>query len=154
MNLRIIQVGKTREAWIKRGVDEYLKRLQAFIKLDVLELSDTSLKIAGSVASVKAKEAAHILSKIEPEDYMILLDERGLDKTSLEFSAFLTNISDKKRVVFVIGGVYGSDPSLQARADQTLRLSAMTFTHQMARLVLVEQLYRAMMISANRQYHY
>lgn len=154
MNLRIIQIGKTREPWIKAGVEEYLKRLQPFIKLEVLELSDTSLKIAGTPEAVKAKEAALILSKLEPEDYVILLDERGLDKTSLEFSGFLTNISDRKRVVFVIGGVYGTDPCLRKRADLMLRLSAMTFTHQMARLVLVEQIYRAMMISSGRSYHY
>lgn len=154
MNLRIIQIGKTREPWIKAGVEEYLKRLQPFIKLEVLELSDTSLKIAGSPAAVKAKEAASILNKIEPEDFVILLDEKGLDKTSLEFSGFLTSISDRKRVVFVIGGVFGTDPGLHKRADLILRLSAMTFTHQMARLVLVEQLYRAMMISSGRSYHY
>lgn len=154
MNLRIIQIGKTKEPWIKAGVDEYLKRLQAFVKLEVLELSDTSLKIAGSAAAVKAREAITILHKIEVDDYVILLDERGVDKTSLEFSGFLTNISDRKRVTFVIGGVYGTDPSLQQRADVIMRLSAMTFTHQMARLVLVEQLYRAMMISAGRSYHY
>lgn len=154
MNLRIIQIGKTREPWIKAGVDEYLKRLQAFVKLEVLELSDTSLKIAGSPAAVKSKEAITILNKIEAEDYLILLDERGVDKTSLEFSGFLTNISDRKRVTFVIGGVYGTDPSLHQRADLIMRLSAMTFTHQMARLVLAEQLYRAMMISAGRSYHY
>lgn len=154
MNLRIIQIGKTKEPWIKAGVEEYLKRLQAFIKLEVMELSDTSLKIAGSPAAVKAKEAISILHKIEPEDFVVLLDETGIDKTSLEFSGFLTSISDRKRVVFVIGGVFGTDPSLHRRADLMLRLSAMTFTHQMARLVLVEQLYRAMMISSGRSYHY
>lgn len=154
MNLRIIQIGKTKEPWIKAGVDEYLKRLQAFVKLEVLELADTSLRIAGSATAVKAREAITILHKIEADDYVILLDERGIDKTSLEFSGFLTNISDRKRVTFVIGGVYGTDPSLQQRADVIMRLSAMTFTHQMARLVLVEQLYRAMMISAGRSYHY
>ncbi|MDZ4182932.1 MAG: 23S rRNA (pseudouridine(1915)-N(3))-methyltransferase RlmH, partial [Candidatus Cloacimonadaceae bacterium] len=81
------------------------------------------------------------------------LDETGAHKSSLEFSRYLTSLSERKSVVFVIGGVFGTDNALKQRADMILSLSAMTFTHQMVRLILIEQIYRAFMISHNRNYH-
>jgi 23S rRNA (pseudouridine1915-N3)-methyltransferase len=154
MNLRLIQFGKSKDKWLIEGVSEYQKRLQAFCKLEILELADESLKTNSSIEQVKLKEAQSCLSKIESTDYLILLDETGEMKSSLEFSGFLTNISENKRVVFVIGGVYGTAAILKERANQVLSLSRMTFTHRMARLILVEQIYRAMMIKNNRSYHY
>ncbi|HOH47075.1 MAG TPA: 23S rRNA (pseudouridine(1915)-N(3))-methyltransferase RlmH, partial [Candidatus Cloacimonadota bacterium] len=91
---------------------------------------------------------------ISREDYHIVLDERGQQKSSLEFSSFLTNISDRQNVVFVIGGVFGTSAALKQRADLLFSLSAMTFTHRFARLILMEQIYRAIMIKNNRPYHY
>lgn len=84
---------------------------------------------------------------------MVLLDEKGETKSSLEFSRYLTNISIGKRIVFVIGGVYGSSDELKASADACLSLSRLTFTHRISRLILIEQIYRAMMIINGRQYH-
>lgn len=154
MNFRIIQLGKTKEAWLASGIDEYVKRLGAFVKLEITELADTSLKTAGTIDAVKQKEAEAIQSKLDKDDYVILLDESGERKTSLEFSSFLSSLSASKHVVFVIGGVYGVADSLRKRANACLSLSPMTFTHRMVRLILVEQLYRAFMIQANRSYHY
>lgn len=154
MKLRIIQVGRTKEDWLKQGIEEYRKRLRAFVKLDVTEVPDTSLRVAGDIATVKSREASLCLKQIGPDDYLVLLDETGEMKTSLEFSAFLAKLSAEKTVVFLTGGVYGADPQLKARANLCLSLSAMTFTHQMVRLILIEQIYRALMIHHNRAYHY
>ncbi|MEF3694730.1 MAG: 23S rRNA (pseudouridine(1915)-N(3))-methyltransferase RlmH [Candidatus Cloacimonadota bacterium] len=154
MNLRLIQFGKSKDAWLLEALAEYQKRLQAFCKLEILELPDESLKHNPSPAQVMDKEAVLCLQKLNRDDYLILLDERGQQKSSLEFSSFLTNISDRQNVVFVIGGVFGTSEVLKARADFLLSLSAMTFTHRFARLILIEQVYRAMMIKNNRSYHY
>ncbi|MDY0151961.1 MAG: 23S rRNA (pseudouridine(1915)-N(3))-methyltransferase RlmH [Candidatus Cloacimonas sp.] len=153
MKITIIQIGKTKDAWLKEGIDEYLKRLTPFANIEVIELADTSIKTMGNPEAVKQKEALTILKRIDRDDYLILLDEKGLQKNSLEFADFLFSISDIRNLVFVIGGVFGVAESVKERADSCLALSKLTFTHRMARLILCEQLYRSMMIKANRSYH-
>jgi 23S rRNA (pseudouridine1915-N3)-methyltransferase len=153
MTLRIIQFGKTKDRWLQEGIDEYLKRLAPFVRIDTRELPDCSIKNTSGPDEVRASEAASCLKQIAGEDYVVLLNEQGAPKTSLEFSAFLNKLSTVKTLVFVIGGVYGTGPSLNDRADATLSLSPMTFTHRMTRLILVEQIYRAMMINSGRSYH-
>lgn len=128
MNLRLIQFGKSKDKWLIEAVSEYQKRLQAFCKLEIVELADESLKTNSGIEQVKQKEAQSCLSKIESNDYLVLLDETGEMKSSLEFSGFLTNISENKRVVFVIGGVYGTAAILKERANQVFSLSRLTFT--------------------------
>lgn len=154
MNLRVIQFGKTKENWLKDAIAEYLKRLRPMVSLEIVELPDTSISKAGTVDKVKSAEAATCLSRISDDDFVVILDEHGELKSSLEFSSFLTSLSDKRNVVFVIGGVYGLDGKVLNRANSRFSLSPLTFTHQMARLILLEQIYRALMIKANRQYHY
>ncbi|PKN74059.1 MAG: hypothetical protein CVU50_00345 [Candidatus Cloacimonetes bacterium HGW-Cloacimonetes-3] len=153
MKITIIQIGKTKDAWMNEGIAEYLKRLSAFISVEVLELPDTSIKTAGNAEAVKDKEAQTVLKRLTPDDYVILLDEHGEQKTSLEFADFLVSLSERQRIVFVIGGVFGAAQVIKTRADNTIALSKLTFTHRMARLILCEQIYRAMMIKANRSYH-
>lgn len=153
MKISIIQIGKTKDEWLSEGIAEYVKRLSAFTKLEILELQDESLKICGNPDKVKEKEALSILKRIKKDDYMILLDEKGKMKTTLEFSDFLINISETKNPVFVIGGVFGVASSVLERANSCIALSKLTFTHRMARLILCEQIYRAYMIKANRSYH-
>ena len=103
---------------------------------------------------VKAKEASKCLKRINSDDYVILLDEQGEEQTSLEFANFLANLSENKKIVFIIGGAYGTHQSIKEISNYSLKLSAMTFTHEMVRLILLEQLYRAEMINHNRPYHY
>jgi len=153
VKINIIQVGKTKDAWLSEGIAEYHKRLTPFVKLSFTEIPDSSLKNADNREMVKQTEAINILKHVGEDDYLILLDEKGTEKTSLEFSDFLVSISNRKQVVFVIGGVYGVHRSVFERSDSQLALSRFTFTHRMARLILIEQLYRAMMIKANRNYH-
>lgn len=153
MKIKLIQVGKTKDKWLQEGIDEYLKRLSAFAKIQVYEVADESLKSNPNPEAVKEKEAQNIFKQLRQDDYLILLDESGSQKTSLEFSEFLVNILAERDPVFVIGGVYGVAQSVFQRADSCLALSRFTFTHRMARLILVEQIYRAFMINANRAYH-
>lgn len=124
------------------------------LKLEWVELTDVSIVTAGSPENVKSREAQTILKHLRPDDYVILLDERGEQKSSLEFSAFMSKLSEMKSVAFVVGGVYGTDVTVRERANQFLSLSALTFTHQMVRLILLEQIYRALMIQSKRAYHY
>jgi len=152
VKIKLIQVGKTKDKWLQEGIDEYLKRLSAFTKTEIFEVADESLKYNANPEMVKEKEALNILKQLKPDDYLILLDERGNQKTSLEFSEFLVSLSGKD-LVFVIGGIFGVDQSVAERANFRLSLSKLTFTHRMSRLILCEQLYRAMMIKANRSYH-
>lgn len=113
-----------------------------------------SLKNYPNTDTVKAKEAELILKNILPDDYVILLDERGIQKSSLDFAAYLSTLYVIKRLVFVIGGVYGTGSHLHTRANLILSFSKMTFTHQHIRLILIEQIYRALMINNNKPYHY
>jgi 23S rRNA (pseudouridine1915-N3)-methyltransferase len=153
MNIRIIVLGKDKDLWLTEAIREYLKRLKPFCRLDILQIPDVSIKQTGSQELVIQKESAAIMNKIDADDYVILLDEQGMEKSSLEFSRFLTNLSDRQRIVFVIGGVYGTSDKLKAKTHSCLSLSQLTFTHRMARLILIEQIYRAMMISSGRSYH-
>lgn len=153
MKIKLIQVGKTKDKWISEGIAEYSKRLTPFARHEVCEVADHSIKFNSDRDTVKRLEAVNILKQVSDEDYLILLDETGVERSSLEFKDFLISISDRKQVVFVIGGVFGVAPELFQRANSLMALSRMTFTHRMARLILMEQLYRAMMIKANRSYH-
>ena len=153
MNLVLIQFGKTKDRWLQEGIDEYLKRLGPYHNLRVLELPDHPPSKSQNCEVVQAREAETALKQISSDDYLILMDEAGRLKTSLEFSQFLTSLSDKRRVVFLIGGVFGAHASLKARANEVLSLSPFTFTHRMARLILIEQIYRATMIAQGRSYH-
>lgn len=153
MNLGLIQFGKTKDRWLQEGIDEYLKRLEPWHRVQIIQLPDASIKNNPDTQAVMQKEAEAALKVIQADDYVIVLDEAGKQYNSLDFSAFLTNLSERRRVLFVIGGVFGVCESLKARADELMSLSSLTFTHRMARLVLIEQIYRACMIRSGRKYH-
>lgn len=154
MKLKIIQVGKTKEAWLTEALAEYHKRLQPYCELQCLQIKEHSLKEGISPARLKDMEAETLLTKLSKDDYVIALDEAGTLYSSLEFSEYLINLSTiNKTIFFVIGGAFGLGAALLNRANMVLSLSRLTFTHQMVRLVLVEQIYRAMMIQAGKKYH-
>lgn len=154
MKIKILQIGKTKEKWIQQGIQMYLTRLEPYLKIEVEEIPSVSILNADSQDMVKAKEASKCLKRINSDDYVILLDEEGEEQTSLEFANFLANLSGNKKIVFIIGGAYGTHQSIKEISNYSLKLSAMTFTHEMVRLILLEQLYRAEMINHNRPYHY
>jgi 23S rRNA (pseudouridine1915-N3)-methyltransferase len=154
MPIKIICLGKTRETWIKQGIEEYQKRLNPVWKIQWQELKDISLKEAGSVEVVKNKEALIINKAISQTDYIIALDEFGTGMSSTGFAHELNTLLMNKDVVFIIGGVYGLDSTILAKAALRLSFSNFTFPHQLIRLILIEQLYRAWTISTGKTYHY
>jgi 23S rRNA (pseudouridine1915-N3)-methyltransferase len=154
MSIRIICVGKTRESWIKEGTQEYMKRLSPVWKIQWQELKDVSLKEAGTTDKVKLQEAVIITKALSETDYVIALDETGSSYDSPGFAKLLEDVMRHKDIAFIIGGVYGLDKSVRQRADLVLSFSRFTFPHQLIRLVLSEQLYRAWTITSGKTYHY
>lgn len=155
MNIKIICLGKTKQDFIKSGIDEYQKRIGRFGKLTWKILPDIKLSGSNTVEIVKASEAEIIRKNLNPRDFIIALDEYGKQFGSIDLTKKLENISvSGKGIVFIIGGVYGLDKSIIQQADLRLSFSKLTFTHQMIRLMLSEQIYRAFTILHNKKYHY
>ena len=151
MAIQIIAVGKKHESWIADGVDRYEKRLKKPLIVSWLLLPHSSRE--GNAA--REEESRRILEKIAPDDFVILLDERGKNVTSPQFASLLqTPLERSRRIVIIIGGAYGVDETVQVRADFTWSLSLLVFPHQLVRLMLAEQLYRAQEIMAGHPYHH
>jgi 23S rRNA (pseudouridine1915-N3)-methyltransferase len=156
MKITFLTVGKTEDAYLKDGIEKYIKRLKHYTKLVIVEIDELKNTKALSQEQQKAKEAELILKKITSTDHVILLDEKGMELSSQQFAGYI----DKKAVgaitslVFIVGGPYGFDASVYARANDKLSLSAMTFSHQMVRLFFIEQLYRAYTIIKGEPYHH
>jgi 23S rRNA (pseudouridine1915-N3)-methyltransferase len=156
MKITLLTVGKTEDAYLKDGIDKYIKRLKHYIKLDIIDLPELKNTKALTTDQQKTKEAELILKKLGNTDYVILLDEKGMEFTSAQFSAYLDKkaIGSVQNLVFIIGGPYGFDQSVYERANDKMSLSRMTFSHQMVRLFFIEQLYRAYTIMKGEPYHH
>lgn len=156
MKITLLTVGKTEDAYLREGIDKYLKRLKHYTKLEVIDLPELKNTKALTQEQQKLKEAELILKKITVTDHVVLLDEKGLEFTSKQFAAYLDKktISSTTNLVFIVGGPYGFDQSVYARANDQLSLSRMTFSHQMIRLFFAEQLYRAFSILKGEPYHH
>lgn len=156
MEIELLTVGKTTIRFVEDGIAEYSKRLKHYIPYSIKSLPD--VKNASKMDQAKQKEAEgeKILDTISNSDFVVLLDERGKQYSSIEFSAFLEKqmISGRRKVVFVVGGPYGFSQSVYDRADSLLSLSKMTFNHEMVRLFFTEQIYRAMTILRGEPYHH
>ena len=156
MKVKLVAIGKTDESYLINGMQEYGNRIRHYLPLEVVEIP--GLKNASHLGKPewKAKEAAKILPLFSSQDIVILLDEKGKEMTSVEFSSFLNRnfSSGSKNLVFVIGGPFGFDESVRKKAQFELSLSKMTFSHQMVRLFFLEQLYRALTILRNEAYHH
>lgn len=156
MTIRIFSIGKTNFAFIRSGIDEYLKRMQRYAKIRWEELPDVKNVDRGDESVLKRREGELILSKIASGDVLVLLDERGKSFDSMEFAQWLNRnmTHSTKDIVFVIGGAYGFSEEVYARADARLSLSKMTFSHQIIRVIFAEQLYRAFTILRGEPYHH
>jgi len=156
MKITLLTVGKTEDAYLKDGIEKYLKRLKHYIKLEVNDLPELKNTKALSPEQQKAKEAEMLLKKITNTDYVVLLDENGAELTSQQFADYINkkNIGSVQNLVFIVGGPYGFDQSIYQRANDKLSLSRMTFSHQMVRLFFTEQLYRAFTIIKGEPYHH
>jgi 23S rRNA (pseudouridine1915-N3)-methyltransferase len=156
MKITLLSIGKTDDAYIKEGIDKYLKRLKHYTKLELVDLPELKNTKALTQDQQKAKEAELLLKKIAPTDFVILLDEKGTELSSSQFAAYLDKkaIASTSSIIFIIGGPYGFDNTVYQRANDKLSLSRMTFSHQMVRLFFVEQLYRAYTIIKGEPYHH
>ena len=156
MKVKLIVIGKTKSEFLLDGENEYQKRLKHYCKFS--ELIIPNIKKAGKLSKevLKEKEGNLILDSLKKSDYIILLDDKGLGLTSIEFSEFLNKkiVSSTNELVFIVGGAFGFSESLYKRANTKLRLSKMTFSHQMIRLLFKEQLYRALTILKGEKYHH
>jgi 23S rRNA (pseudouridine1915-N3)-methyltransferase len=158
VNITIVTVGKLKEKYLKQGISEYVKRLGAYAKVDIIELADEKAPEVLSdseMEQVKNKEGERILSKISPDHYVIALAIQGKMKSSEELADNLDKLATygKSKVAFVIGGSLGLSDEVMKRANETLSFSKMTFPHQLMRLILVEQIYRAFRINRGEPYH-
>ncbi|WP_339833792.1 23S rRNA (pseudouridine(1915)-N(3))-methyltransferase RlmH [uncultured Flavobacterium sp.] len=156
MNIKLITIGKTDNKNLQTLIEEYTKRLSFYIKFDLEIIPDIKNVKNLSEAQQKEKEGELILSKITPTDNLILLDENGKTFSSIGFSEFLQKKMNAgiKTLVFVIGGPYGFSETVYQKANGKVSLSEMTFSHQMVRLFVIEQLYRGFTILKNEPYHH
>ncbi|MDB5122842.1 MAG: rRNA ((1915)-N(3))-methyltransferase RlmH [Mucilaginibacter sp.] len=156
MKITFLTVGKTEDAYLKEGIEKYVKRLKHYTKLVIIEIDELKNTKALTQEQQKAKESELILKKILPLDHVILLDENGKELSSTQFAAYFEKkaLGSVSNLVFVVGGPYGFDQSIYERANEKISLSAMTFSHQMVRLFFVEQVYRAFTIIKGEPYHH
>ena len=154
MNINFLVVGKTENSYLKEGITEYIQRIGRYINFE-----KTELIVKGNTTEQKVVlqlETAKILQNIKNTDFVVLLDERGEQLSSDKFSKKLEDLQNKgiSRLVFICGGAYGFGVEVYERANLKMSLSMMTYTHQMVRLIFLEQLYRAYTIMKNEKYHH
>ncbi len=155
MRITLILTGKTKQDYLKEGVDEYLKRIRRYVPFDVLIVPDGKSTRKTDFRQIKESEGLKILQKIKPGEYVILLDENGKVYSSENFADHISALEGRTgSVVFVVGGAYGFSKEVYARANEKLSLSKMTFSHQMVRLIFTEQLYKAFSILNGEPYHH
>jgi 23S rRNA (pseudouridine1915-N3)-methyltransferase len=156
MKIALLQTGKTTDKHIAEGVDLYSTRIKKYSVFEIITLPDIKNTRNMSVQEQKMKEGKKIIQSISIDDYVILLDERGKELRTVEFSGWFEKIFmlPKKRVVFVIGGPWGFSEEVYSRADFKMSLSRMTFPHHLVRLLFLEQLYRVFTIIKGEPYHH
>ena len=156
MNVKLITIGKTVASYLIEGETEYQNRLKHYMRFERIDINELKGTHKMSQVEVKKKESELILNKLKASDVVILLDENGQDMTSMKFSKWFDKkgISGIRDLVFVIGGAYGFDNSIYQVANDKIRLSSMTYSHQMVRLFFLEQLYRAGTIIKGEKYHH
>lgn len=156
MKITILAIGKTDKNFVGQGIDEYLKRLKRYIKVDVQIIPDVRNSKNLSPQQLMQKEEELLINAFASGAHIILLDENGKECTSVELSNTIENkmISGLKELIFVIGGAYGVTPTVKQQVHEIMALSQLTFSHQMIRLILAEQIYRAMTILKGEPYHH
>jgi len=156
MKISLIQIDKTQDSYLAQGIEIYTKRLKNYVQLDIQTINVPKTVRQRTINEQKSEEVKLILGEIQSEDVLVLLDEKGKEFDSVDFSKFIAQKQNAsvKRLVFLIGGPFGFDEKIYKRANFTLSLSQMTFSHQMVRLFFVEQLYRAFTILKGEKYHH
>ncbi len=155
MRITLIESGKTRDPFIREGVELFRKRVVRYAPFKIETIPDLKNTRNLTVKEVQNQEAALLLKRIRPSDYLILLDERGQEYNSISFAGYLNGLEGRvNHLLFVIGGPYGFSDEVFHRADAKLSLSRLTFSHQLVRVIFMEQLYRAFTILKGEPYHH
>ena len=156
MKVLLYQVGKTKISYIEQGINDYAKRISKYIPFKIITLPDMKYSKNQSVEILKIRESENIKTKLKNTDYVILLDERGNQYNSVDFSRFIQDklSCSKQQLVFIIGGAYGFSEELYQYSDEKISISKMTFSHQLFRLIFLEQLFRAFTILNGEPYHH
>ena len=154
MKIKLLVVGKTSESFLAPLISDYHKRINRFVNFEIIEINNINIKKANSL-EIQKKEGIKILEKVDKKDQMFILDEKGKSYNSIDFSKFIENrmVNSSKNIIFIIGGAYGFSKNIYSRSNSIISLSKMTFSHQIIRLFMVEQLYRALTIINNHPYH-
>ena len=157
LNINIICIGKIKEQYLKSAIEEYSKRLSRYCKLNILELPDEKIpdKLNDNLSNeIKTKECNNIINHLKKDSYIIALDLTGNELSSEEFSKTIENISmENSSISFIIGGSLGLTKALLNKCNKKICFSKMTFPHQLIRIFLLEQIFRAFKISNNETYH-
>lgn len=156
MKITLLVVGKTTERYFTEAIDEYRNRLKHYIPFEMEVIPELKNNKSLSEAQQKEREGELILKQVQGGDYLVLLDEHGKEFTSMKFADYIEKKSHSvsKRLIFVVGGPYGFSEKVYAAAQEKISVSKMTFSHQMIRMIFVEQIYRAMTILNNEPYHH
>jgi len=156
MKISLLVIGKTNKTFLVDGEQEYHKRLRKYIQFEKIEIPDLKNAKNLSETEIKKEEGKLILSKIQPNGLVVLLDDKGKSYTSVQFATWIQDAFNRsyKHITFVVGGAYGFSDEVYAIANQKMSLSKMTFSHQMVRLLFTEQIYRAFTILNNEPYHH
>ena len=158
LNIKLVVVGKLKEKFHKEEVNEYLKRLSKYAKVSIIEVDEEKIKDNSSQKEneiILVKEGNNVLKQIKDNEYLFLLDLHGKEISSEEFAKKINDLPslNYSTITFVIGGSLGVSEALRNRSNFKLKLSPMTFTHQMTRIIILEQIYRAFKINNNEVYH-
>lgn len=156
MRVALLLVGKTVNKHFVELIDDYATRVKHYISFDIITIPELKNTKNLSAEQQKQQEGELILKQLQAGDHIVLLDEHGKELRSIEFSQYMEQKMQtvSRRLVFIIGGPYGFSPDVYAKANEKLSLSKMTFSHQMIRLIFVEQFYRAMTIMRGEPYHH
>lgn len=154
LNVTVLMVGKTREGFIREGLEFYQKRLKPLVQLSLTSVREEKENSGLTPETIKSKEGERLQAQTPPKSYLVALDPKGRECTTEEFADWLTKRELAARpLAFLIGGHWGLAEAMLAAADERLSLSRLTLTHELARLILLEQLYRAMTIKMGHPYH-
>lgn len=156
MKVNLILVGKTTDKTFQSIIDDYSERVKHYTPFEVTVIPELKNTKSLSQEQQKQMEGEQILRQLQESDHVVLLDEHGQELRSIEFATWISKKQQavSRRLVFVIGGPYGFSPTIYQRANEKLSLSKMTFSHQMVRMIFIEQLYRAFTILKGEQYHH
>lgn len=156
MKIQLWTLGKGHEGYVKEGVEDFTKRISKYYPVEWRIFPPAKQTVNSTEADIKKQEAITILQALQKDDHLVLLDERGKQLTSIQLAQFVEQRANEsvRQFIFLIGGAFGVEASIQQRANFTWSLSSLVFPHQLVRLILAEQVYRASTIIRNEKYHH